>query len=175
MSLLPPNASALEKGVEAALAAPDLAVPLRMLALPADCPAQLLPWLAWQLSVDDWRADWPLAVRRKVVAGAIGVHRRKGTLAAVRQAVAALGGSISIREWFETGGERGTFSLVLAMGEVAGEAPTSEFIDDAIRQVTLAKPLSRPFDFTLAVSAAGAIGVVAVARPVVSIRLDMAA
>lgn len=177
MSLLPPNASVLEKGLEAAVLAVPLPLPLRDIWSPQTCPEALLPWLAWSLSVDDWDAAWPLAVRRQVVAQAIEVHQRKGTLHAVRQAVAAFGGSISIREWWqqEPPGAPGTFSLVLALGEIGGAAPGADYVDAAIRQVTLAKPLSRPFDFTLAISASGAIGVVAAGRPAVTARLDLAA
>ncbi|MCW2395175.1 MULTISPECIES: phage tail protein I [unclassified Sphingobium] len=177
MSLLPPNASALELGLEAAVTGQALPVPLRALWSPQSCPEALLPWLAWALSVDEWDASWPVSVRRQVVASAIAVHRRKGTLAAVRAAVAALGGSISIREWWETEpmGEPGTFSLILALSEVNGAAPGAAYVDATIRQVERAKPLSRPFDFTLAIAAAGAIGIAPYARAVVSARLDMAA
>lgn len=175
--LLAFNGSALELAFEQAVAAPALPVPLRDLVSPDNIAAKWLPWLAFALSVDDWDPTWPESVRRRVVAQSIDVHRRKGTLAAVKQAVAAFGGSISIREWWETEppGEPGTFSLVLAVAEIAGAAPGAAYVEATLRQVTQAKPLSRPFDFTLALSAAGAIGAVAGARPTVSTRLDMAA
>ena len=47
-SLLPPNASALERKLEqATLRLGTLPVPLRELWNPDTCPAHLLPWLAW--------------------------------------------------------------------------------------------------------------------------------
>ncbi|TKA96910.1 phage tail protein I, partial [Cereibacter changlensis] len=54
-SILPPNATKAERAFEAALAALcDLPVPVGQLWSPETCPAALLPWLAWALSVDDW-------------------------------------------------------------------------------------------------------------------------
>ena len=175
MTLLPPNAFDLEKALAEAVALPELAMPHRAIWSPQDCPEALLPYLAWTFSVDEWDPAWPLSVRRQVVANSIEVHRRKGTLSAVRQAVSAFGGSISIREWWEMDplGEPGTFTLSLALSEVSGAPPTAEYIDATIRQVTRAKPLSRPFEFTLATGASTSIGIVAYARSVISARLDM--
>jgi len=175
--LLPPNASDLEKALADAVALPAVDMPHRRIWSPWTCPPALLPYLAWTFSVDEWDPAWPLSVRRQIVASAIEVHRRKGTLSAVRAAVAAFGGSISIREWWEMEppGEPGSFSLVLALAEIDGAPPDADFIDATVRQVTRAKPLSRPFEFTLAISAAGAIGLAARARPLLSARLDMTA
>lgn len=103
-SLLPPNATATERALEGALAARLQALQPKVLATlwnPATCPASALPWLAWQLSVDDWDEDWSESVKRAVIAASIDIHRRKGTVAAVRQAIAALGipaASIGIEE-----------------------------------------------------------------------------
>lgn len=93
-SLLPPNASSLERALEAVAAERIEAIEverLRALWTPADCPAPLLPWLAWALSVDEWDGAWPEATQRAVIAASIDVHRHKGTVAAVRRALAAAG------------------------------------------------------------------------------------
>ena len=92
MSILPPNSTSLERALEAALQAMcDLQVPVRDLWNPEICPATHLPWLAWALSVDVWDSGWPEAIKRAVIAASIDVHRRKGTVAAVRRAIAAAG------------------------------------------------------------------------------------
>lgn len=104
MSLLPPNASPLERALEAVAGARIEAVEverLRALWTPADCPAPLLPWLAWALSVDEWDADWSEATQRAVIAASVEVHRRKGTLGAVRRALAATGYRTQISEWWQ--------------------------------------------------------------------------
>lgn len=91
-TLLPSNASAPETALDLATARlADVPLPIRPLWDPATIPADLLPWLAWGLSVDEWRPDWPEDRKRAVVASSIEVHRRKGTRAAVLQAVAAAG------------------------------------------------------------------------------------
>lgn len=52
-SLLPRNASDLERQAAQALAQIQrVPIPLRQLWNPNTCPAELLPYLAWSLSVD---------------------------------------------------------------------------------------------------------------------------
>lgn len=106
-SLLPPNASALERRLEQVLARIEqIDVPIRDLWNPATCPLALLPWLAWALSVDTWRSDWPEATKRAVVAASPSVHRLKGTAGAVKRAVAAVadGKPYRVVTWYEPEG-----------------------------------------------------------------------
>lgn len=111
-TLLPPYRGLAETALEGAVADQfPLIAPNRDLWNPATCPEELLAWLAWGLSVDDWRRAWPERVRRAVVASSVEVHRRKGTIGAVRRALGALGAAIEIREWFETGDVPHTFRL----------------------------------------------------------------
>ncbi len=99
-TLLPPNATPQEVATEAATARiAGVPVPLDSLWNPQTCPASVLPWLAWALSVDEWDAGWPEDKRRETLSLAIYVHRRKGTLAAVRTALVAAGfGTVTITE-----------------------------------------------------------------------------
>lgn len=85
--------TALEKQLERTGGEPveALPIPVRELHNPATCPTNLLPWLAWERSVDYWRDDWSEQTKRDVIAASVAVHRKKGTLAAVRQAIAAVG------------------------------------------------------------------------------------
>lgn len=103
MSLLPANATAFETALEHALALiTEIPNPIDTLWDPWTCPAQFLPWLAWQYSVDYWRTDWPEPVKRQVVAVSYEVHRIKGTLPAIKQGIAGLGIEADIVRWFET-------------------------------------------------------------------------
>lgn len=79
----------LEKSGGAAVEA--LPIPVRDLHAPDKCPAHALPWLAWHLSVDYWRDDWDEATQRAVCRASVSVHRKKGTLNGVREAIAATG------------------------------------------------------------------------------------
>lgn len=65
--------------------------PIRAIHNPTICPADLLPWLAWERSVDYWRDDWSEQIKRDVIAASVAVHRKKGTLAALKQAIDATG------------------------------------------------------------------------------------
>jgi phage tail P2-like protein len=89
-SLLPPNATPLEKRIAGSgFAAPAQIVPTLW---DADtCPAALLPWLAWAESVDDWNAEWSEERQRAVIKASRAVHRLKGTPAAIKQALVARG------------------------------------------------------------------------------------
>jgi phage tail P2-like protein len=69
---------------------------------PDDCPLDLLPWLAWGLSLDNWSTDWPESIKRERVRKAIAIARRKGTAESVRSVVASFGGSVAIREWWQS-------------------------------------------------------------------------
>lgn len=66
-------------------------IPNRWLWNPSLCPAPLLPWLAYTLSVDQWDSSWPEEFKRETIAASIQIHMRKGTVAAVKSAVAAAG------------------------------------------------------------------------------------
>ncbi len=92
-SLLPPNATALERALEGTSArVGEIPVGVvRTLWDPWSCPVELLPWLAWSVSVDDWDDAWPEATKRAVIAASYDVHSIKGTPAAIRRALQAIG------------------------------------------------------------------------------------
>ncbi len=100
-NLLPANATHAERALARAIVARPLPVDITALWDADRCPTALLPWLAWALSVDEWKAYWPEAVKRARVRTAIAIQRRKGTAGSVRDVVAAFGGSVLIREWWQ--------------------------------------------------------------------------
>lgn len=92
LSLLPPNATPLERAVDAASARIDgLDVPLADLWSPDRCPLAALPWLAWALGVETWQPDWPESLKRRACAEAFEVHAEKGTVAALQRVLALIG------------------------------------------------------------------------------------
>lgn len=110
MSLLPQNATRLERAVEA-LAQHLLAldVPVDRLWSPATCPASVLPYLAWALSTDDWDVTWSEGRQREVIAAALEVQRRKGTPWAIRRWLSVLGyGNATLVERYGTRPRNGT-------------------------------------------------------------------
>lgn len=100
--LLPPNATPQERALSASVS--------RLAAIPAavrqvwnadTCPVALLPWLAWAVSVDVWDASWSEQQKRDTIKNSLLVHKRKGTIGGVREALAALGVTTQITEWFQ--------------------------------------------------------------------------
>jgi phage tail P2-like protein len=91
-SILPPNSTQTERALEQAFGTqkPDLA-PVAQLMRPGLCPAPLLGWLAWAVSVDVWDPNWADEDKRSVIAGSVSVHRHKGTIGAVRRALVTAG------------------------------------------------------------------------------------
>lgn len=87
--LLPPNATASERAISETTARLSLDgdIGISCLWSAQDCPADLLPWLAWALAVDEWDSGWDEPVKRQVIAGSIERHRRAGTVWSVRQAM----------------------------------------------------------------------------------------
>lgn len=74
---------------------------LRDLHDPQKIPVKFLPVLAMALSVDHWRSDWSEAQKRKVCAASVSVHRKKGTLQGVVEALEALSMDCRITEWHQ--------------------------------------------------------------------------
>ena len=100
-TLLPANATPLERALEAAIrprVGPEV---IRQVWDPWACPAKLLPWLAWAFSVDYWEDGWAEDQKRAVIAASIEVHRRKGTPAAMRRVVESLGYGFDLVEWWQ--------------------------------------------------------------------------
>ena len=112
-SLLPPSSSPLERALEQVYASRLASIErdIKNLWSPVRCRLDLLPYLAWALSVDYWNDAWPESVKRSVVASSINVHRHKGTLFAVEAALAGLNVDTEVTEWFEYGGSVATAKL----------------------------------------------------------------
>lgn len=92
-SLLPRNATALERAVEQVSAPSDSADVIRPAYRPAEIPAATLPWLAWAFDVPLWPAD--LAERRGIVADSWNLHRLRGTLGGLRAVARYTGAEIT--------------------------------------------------------------------------------
>lgn len=90
LHLLPrENATPLEIALDLGLEAPvlDIPVPLRDLWRWDTCPEDLLPWLAWAMSVDLWSDAWPIERQREIIRDSFKLHRLKGTLGGIKRYV----------------------------------------------------------------------------------------
>ncbi len=118
-SLLPPNASQLLRDLESVFGDSfDLPTLNRYVVNPDLAPVHILPWLAWALSVDDWSDNWPEQVRRNVIKASVEVHRKKGTIGALKKALQAFNyTNVKVEEWFEYGAEPYFFRVFFDVNE----------------------------------------------------------
>lgn len=153
-TLLPPSASAWMRSAEAATAKlSGITVAIRTLWTPTACPVDLLPYLAWALSVDRWDKNWPPERKIAAIQRSYWLHRRKGNRAAVRRVIEDMGFSATFAEWFDVGDEPGTFRLEVDVNEVG---LTPKTLDELNRLIGDAKPVSRHLtQMTIATSARG--------------------
>lgn len=101
MSLLPNNATQLERALEAAADLgldPDI---IRGVADSARCPPNFLPWLAWSWKVEGWESAYTDEQRRALIREAIPVHKTKGTVGAIRRVLKAVRVNADYKEWRE--------------------------------------------------------------------------
>lgn len=112
--LLPPNATAQERAISLAIDR-DVPTPMRDVWDADTCPASMLAWLAWAFSVDEWDATWTDAQKRAYIKRSIEVQKYKGTIGAVKDALAALGVQAQVQEWFNQipEGDPYTFNVLL--------------------------------------------------------------
>ncbi|HDG7817272.1 TPA: phage tail protein I [Klebsiella quasipneumoniae] len=140
-SLLPPSSGDWLRHTETGTARLSaITVALRTLWTPTACPVDLLPYLAWALSVDRWDKDWPAERKITAIQKSYWLHRRKGTRGAVRRVVEDMGFSATFAEWFEVDDEAGTFRLEVDVNETG---ITTRTLNELNRLVSDAKPVSR--------------------------------
>ncbi|WP_163833290.1 phage tail protein I [Spartinivicinus ruber] len=146
-SLLPPNANPQENALsEATARAGEIPVTFQTLWQADHCPLPLLPWLAWTLSVDEWDEHWNEQTKRQVIKNSIKVHQHKGTIGAVKKALAATGLNVTIQEWFEHQGEPYTFKADVNL-ETRGL--TEQEYDNINRLICSTKNVRSHFDLTV--------------------------
>ncbi|QQA76216.1 phage tail protein I [Pectobacterium parmentieri] len=139
--LLPPSASGFMRSVAAsAQKLSDIPVDLSLLWNAERCPTEMLPYLAWSLSVDRWDKNWSEQTKRQVIRSAWLIHRQKGTIAALRRVVEPFGYLIRIIEWWQNGEAPGTFRLDIGVQE---NGITEEVFYELERLIADAKPVSR--------------------------------
>ena len=74
-------------------------------------PEEVLDLLAKELSIDWYKKNEPLDVKRSVVKSSDAIHMILGTVEAVLQVVSDFYGGATIEEWFDYGGEPGHFKI----------------------------------------------------------------
>jgi len=147
VDLLPDSATHFERELAALSAELDALDPVVIETLwdAWRCPAVLLPWLAWALSIDAWDDGWAEPVKRQAIADSPDYHRIKGTVQAVTSALALADRPFELTEWFDQVpmGRRGTSRVFIET--TLDDVPR---ILKAVRPLVMsAKPKSRPIVF----------------------------
>lgn len=124
----------------------------------------------WDASV--WRDTWPDDLKRSIIRNVTREKRVRGTVAAVREALNAIGASVSIIEWWqkEPKGEPHTFSVVVTQPEYDGVVD-AEMQEDVMALLDDAKPLRSHYDFTIMRVIRAKLGINAIIRPAVYARV----
>lgn len=163
--LLPPSNTKFERDIsDLAESITNQEVHVKDLWDPYKCPAELLPWLAWAVSVDQWVDSWPERTKRKVIDESIEVHRYKGTPHAVMRALDALGVNTSIVEWWHEGGSGtpGTMTVTALINENISSDDdgliTPRMLSMITEAVERSKRASIHFDVELGISLSESIG-----------------
>ena len=131
-------------------------------------PTEVLDHLASQYDVTVWRDTWPIAVKRSVLKASIPDKRTKGTVAAVKRALASVSSAAVIREWWQMSpkGTPHTFSIVATQSDLA-ETFDTEMQEDIVAIIDDAKPVRSHYTLTIQSNLLGGMNLSAFFRPVV--------
>ena len=118
--LLPSNATEQERALAETVArVSDVPVIVREVWNSDTAPIDVLPWLAWAFSVDDWDSNWTEEQKRAFIKKSIVSQRIKGTIGAVKQQLDAIGLDIQVIEWFRQlpAGDPYTYALYITTSQ----------------------------------------------------------
>lgn len=144
--------------------APYLAYP-SILARLDELESGQLDHLAVQFDVTVWRDSWPVDLKRSVLKTAIKEKRLKGTVKAVKDALASLGSAAHIVEWWQENPQATphTFKVYATQAELNGVI-SAEMQEDVIDAVYDAKPLRSHFEFIVQERGTGTLNICGVVR-----------
>ncbi|MFC3579531.1 phage tail protein I [Sphingomonas hylomeconis] len=180
-SLLPPNATPLERALVDATARDSDVPDLLALWNPETCPIALLPWLAWGLSIDRWDPEWSEDEKRAAVASAIEDQRLKGTRYSIERVLASFDALLELVEWFEVTPNAAPYTFevrlpVIDAAGVAGGGRTSAAVARAIvTEVSRTKPARAHFQLVQQLRLAGMPAPIAALQATNYRRLHLAA
>lgn len=162
--LLPANSTSAERALSETVARiGDVPVPLRELWNHDTCPIELLPWLAWAFSVDEWDTAWSEDQQRAAVKASYSVHRYKGTIGSVKDALNALGLGVQVQEWYNQipAGAPYTYKLLLEVNQYGVSLEQLNKIQDVVENAKNLRSHMTSLDLTVASNSTVYIGAVA--------------
>ena len=163
-TLLPHSATSQERAIEQTIVRSSDFYPNYVRNwVPADVPENILPWLAWAYSVDEWAASWPLDVRRDYTEQSYFIHRHKGTVGAVRRALRSVtgGDEMTLEEWFQYNGPVHTFTVTAEAFDLwlrDGPPISPEFYRQIRAVVYASKPVRSHWELRVRMPSEASIG-----------------
>lgn len=157
ISLLPPNQTPFESDLETVSSRiSDLPVEIRDVWNPDTCPLELLPWLAWALSIDSWKDYWPESVKRARLRNAIAISRRKGTRQSLNDVMSSFGVEMDLDE---TNEDLAPFQFKIKIDVNNVGAQNSEFTRDVIDEISRTKRSASYFELQQQVNVSAPIAI----------------
>ena len=91
-------------------------------------PESILDELGWQFNIPEYTSALSIDAKRNLIKTAISTHRKRGTVAAVRQVVTDIFGDARLEEWFQYNGQPYHFKIYTSNISV-GDTETKLFED----------------------------------------------
>lgn len=112
--------------------------------------------VCWNAST--WRDYWPIGMKRSIIKNVILSNRRRGTVQAVKEALASVSSAAEIVEWWQTEpkGNPHTFTIYATQSKIAGVID-AELQKDMMAMVNDAKPLRSHFELIVQETFSGGV------------------
>ncbi len=112
--------------------------------------------VGWNAST--WRDYWPIGMKRSIIKNVILSNRRRGTVQAVKEALASVSSAAEIVEWWqkEPKGNPHTFTIYATQSKIAGVID-AELQKDMMAMVNDAKPLRSHFELIVQETFSGGV------------------
>lgn len=118
-SLLPPNATKLEKNIEQlGLHISILPVPFVELHRVELCPVPFLAWLAWDHRVEYWRSDWNESEKRQSIIESKPFNAQRGTRSSIENLLSKVATNYELKAWHQFNPPQPPFTFVVIINEL---------------------------------------------------------
>lgn len=113
-NLLPPNATKLEINVEQlGIKITQLEVPFVKIHRIAQCPNNVLAWLAWEYRVEYWNPDWTEVEKRQAIVESVNFNKRRGTRYSIEGLLLSVISDFKVITWHEQTTKRQPFTFIV--------------------------------------------------------------
>lgn len=125
------NAKAFAYAVQSQIIAVSVAIEqARLYSRIDNLTDEILDELAWQFNIVEYRNDYDISIKRELIKGCMELHYKRGTVAAVEDAVLKIFGDATVEEWFTYGGSPYHFRI-----RTSNTAATDAMVEEVTRIV----------------------------------------